>query len=62
LRQPHQTTARESIEWPLAKPAEARHWPPAPSDHNLTAPLYALQVLAEAVMELTDSDLALGLM
>jgi hypothetical protein len=59
---PHQATARESIERPLAKPAEAGHWPPAPGDDDLAAPLYSLQVLAEAVVQLSDANFTLGLM
>jgi hypothetical protein len=62
LGDPHQTASRESIERPLAEPAEARHRPTAPGDNDLTAPLHSLQVLAEAVVQLTDSNFALRLM
>lgn len=62
MRHPHQTTACESIERPLTEPAEARHWPPPPGDDDLTSPLHALQVLAEAIVKLSDSNLGLGLM
>jgi hypothetical protein len=60
LRHSDQAAPRKRIEWPLAKPAEASYGPPAPGDDNLAAPLYSLQVLAEAIMELSDSDLGLG--
>jgi hypothetical protein len=62
LRHPHQTTSREGIERTLAEPAEARHRQPAPRDDDLTAPLHSLQILAEAIVELTDPDFALRVM
>ena len=62
MRHPHQTAARESIKRPLAEPAEASHRPPAAGDDDLASPLHSLQVLAEAIVELSDSDFALGLM
>jgi hypothetical protein len=62
LRHPHQTTPRKSIERTLAEPAEAGHRPPTPRDEDLTAPLHSLQVLAKAVVKLTDPDFALGVM
>jgi hypothetical protein len=62
LRHPHQTTTRKSIKWPLAEPAEAGHGPSAAGDDNLASPLHSLQVLAEAIVELTDPDFVLCLM
>jgi len=62
LRHPNQAAARESIKGPLAEPAETSHRPPAAGDDDLASPLYSLQVLAEAVMELANSDFALMLM
>lgn len=59
MRHPHKTATRESIEWPLAEPAEASNRPATPGDDDLTSPLHALQVLAETIMELSDSDLTL---
>jgi hypothetical protein len=62
LRHTHQATARESIERPLSEPAEASNRPPTPGDDDLASPLYALQVLAEAIVQLADPDLTLWLM
>jgi hypothetical protein len=62
LRHPHQATAHESVEWPLTEPAEARDGSPAPGDDDLASSLHSLQVLAEAIVKLTDPDFALGLM
>jgi len=62
LRHPNEATTGESIERPLAKPAQASHRLPTASDDDLASPLYALQILTEAIVELTDPDLALGLM
>jgi hypothetical protein len=62
LRQSHQTTACESVERPLTKPAQASNRPAAPSDDDLASPLYSLQILAEAIVQLPDTDFALMLM
>jgi hypothetical protein len=62
LRHPHQTAAGESIKRPLAEPAEASYRPPAAGDDDLASPLHSLQVLAQAIVELSDPDLGLGLM
>ncbi len=62
MRHPHQTTSRESIKRTLAEPAEASDGSAATRDHNLASPLHSLQVLAEAIVQLADADLALGLM
>jgi hypothetical protein len=62
LRHPHQTAASERIEGSLSEAAEASHGPPAAGDDDLASPLHSLQILAEAVMELTDTDFPLGLM
>lgn len=62
MRHPDQSAARESIERPLAEPAQARYRTSAASNNDLASPLYSLQVLAEAIMELTDPDFTLGLM
>jgi hypothetical protein len=56
----HQATSRESFKRPLSEPAESSDRPAAPGDDHLAASLHALQVLAEAVMELADPDFALG--
>jgi hypothetical protein len=58
----HQAAPRERFKRPLAKPAQPSHRPPAAGDDNLASTLHSLQVLAETIMELTHSDLALGLM
>jgi hypothetical protein len=62
LRHPHKPTSRESIERTLAEAAEAGNGSAAASDDDLASILNSLQVLAEAVMQLTDSNFALGLM
>jgi hypothetical protein len=62
LRHPHQTAASENVERPLAEPAEARDGSPAAGDDDLSSTLYSLQVLAEAIVELTDTDFTLGVM
>jgi hypothetical protein len=62
LRQPHQAAMGESLERPLAEPAEASDGPPSAGDENLASSLHSPQVLAEAIVELSDSDFALGLM
>jgi hypothetical protein len=62
LRHPYQATARERIERPLAEPAEESDGSAAPGDNDLASPLHALQVLTEAIMQLTDADFALMLM
>jgi hypothetical protein len=62
LRHPHQTTARESVEWPLTESAQTSHGATAPGDNDLAAPLHSLQVLAKAVVQLAHADLAPGLM
>jgi hypothetical protein len=59
LRHPHQATARESLEWPLAEPTQTRDGAPATGNDHLASPLHSLQVLAEAVVQLADSDFAL---
>lgn len=62
MRHPDQSAARESIERPLTEPAQARHRTSAPGDDDLASPLHSLQVLAEAIVELTDPDFTFGLM
>jgi len=62
LRHAHQATPSESVEWPLAEPTEARHWPSSAGDDDLPSPLYSLQVLTEAIMELSYSYFPLGRM
>ena len=59
MRHPHQTTSRESIEWTLAEPAEASDGSAAAGNDNLAPSLHSLQVLAEAIVKLTDSHFAL---
>lgn len=58
----HQATAHESVERPLTETAQARNRPAAASDDELSSTLYSLQVLAETIVELTDTDFTLGLM
>jgi hypothetical protein len=62
LRHPHQAAASESVERPLAEPAEARDGSPAAGNDDLSSTLYSLQVLAEAIVQLSDTDFALILM
>jgi hypothetical protein len=62
LRHPHQTTSRESIERTLAEPAEAGDGSAAAGNDDLAPSLHSLQVLAEAIVKLSDSDFGLGLM
>jgi len=62
LRHPHKATAGESVEWPLAKPAQASNRPPTPGDDDLASPLHSLQVLTETIVQLADTDFALGSM
>lgn len=62
MRHPNQAPARESVERPLTEPTQASNRPPAPGNDDLASPLDSLQILAEAIMELTDSNFALGLM
>jgi len=62
LRHPNQATARERVKRPLAEPTQAGNRTSAASDNDLVPPLHPLQVLAEAIMELTDPDFALWLM
>ncbi|HEX5762246.1 MAG TPA: hypothetical protein VFY04_03895 [Solirubrobacterales bacterium] len=62
MRHSHQTSARKGIKRPLPERAQSGHGPPAAGDDYLASPLHSLQVLAEAVMKLTNSDFALRLM
>jgi len=62
LRHPHQATAGESIEWPLAKAAQTGDRLSASRYNHLGSPLHALQILTEAIVQLPNPDLALGLM
>jgi hypothetical protein len=62
LRHSHQASPSESVEWPLAEPAQASNRPSSAGDDDLASSLYSLQVLAKAIMELADPNFALGLM
>lgn len=59
LRQSDKATTCKSIKGPLSEPAETGDGPATPGDDDLASALHALQVLTEAIMELTDSDFAL---
>jgi hypothetical protein len=60
---PHQTAAREILEGPLSvESAEASDAPAAPSDDHLASLLYSLQILTEAIMQLSNSNFSFRLM
>jgi len=62
LRHPHEAALRERVKRPLAESAQTSHGPTAAGNNDLAPALYSLQILAETIMELTDSDFALELM
>jgi hypothetical protein len=62
LGQTHQAAARESVEWPLTEPTQSGHWSSAAGNDDLASPLHSLQVLAEAIMQLSDTNFTIGWM
>jgi hypothetical protein len=63
LWHPHQTTSREVFERPLGiESSEASDAPPTPGNDDLASVLHSLQILAEAIVQLTDPYLTRRLM
>ncbi|HUB99493.1 MAG TPA: hypothetical protein VMS11_06695 [Solirubrobacterales bacterium] len=62
LRHPYEAALRERLERPLTESAQTSHGPTAAGNNDLAPALYSLEVLAETVVQLTNSDFALGLM
>jgi hypothetical protein len=62
-RHPHQTTARKILKRSLGvQAAEASDRPPPPGNDHLASPLHSLQILTEAIVQLSNSDFAPRLM